>query len=225
MAGLRAKQRERRTRAIIAAAGDEFRRVGSTEAKIEDIAAKAEVAPATIYNYFGDKRGLLVALFQDHLSTSRALTAALAANPPRNPLKAIEQYFAAVFKEALRDLSRDLWCEAYAASYMGVKDGLGGIVDYADALLVSEMRQMFEVLQQREDLGSAIAAQDLAEFALAVGNLHWSRYLSGLVDLDTARLGSIRQIRILIRTANSEAKEKVRRLPTPKRHDTKRGND
>ncbi|ATU95467.1 TetR/AcrR family transcriptional regulator [Phyllobacterium zundukense] len=211
MAALRALQKERRIQAILAAAGEEFRNVGFSEAKIEVIATKAEVAPATIYNYFGDKAGLLLEMFRDHSMQTRGLMVQAVQNPPDDPLEAIDRYFAAVFDHSMHDLSRELWCEAYAASYSAPAATLGGIVSETDARLFKDMKSLFGTLQERKSLGSAIAASDLAEIALAVGNLQWSRFLTGQIDLEVARTEAIRQIRILLDRANVKPTSAVSR--------------
>ncbi|MFK0692922.1 TetR/AcrR family transcriptional regulator [Mesorhizobium sp. IMUNJ 23033] len=198
MSTLRVKQKEKRISAILAAAGEEFRSVGFNEAKVEAIAARAEVAPATIYNYFGDKAALLLEILREHSRETRTVVAAIAFNPPDNPLQAIDRYFAAVFTESMRGLSRELWCEAYAASYTAPTANLGGIVAELDAELFDEMRRLFGILQERGTLGDAISASDLAELGLAIGNQQWSRFLTGQVDLEGARTEAIRQIRIFL---------------------------
>lgn len=201
MMTLREKQKEHRMQAIIKAAGVEFRAAGYNDAKIETIASRAEVAPATIYNYFGDKAGLLLALFRDHSKQTRALMMQAALTPPDDALLAIDRYFAMVFDNSMSDLTRELWCEAYAASYKSPSFSLGGIVAETDARLHQDMKALFEILQTRGVLGTAINAHDLAEVALAVGNLQWSRYLTGLIEIDPARAEAIRQIRILLDAA------------------------
>ncbi|MFB9981312.1 TetR/AcrR family transcriptional regulator [Mesorhizobium kowhaii] len=201
MAKLREKQKERRIQAIIAAAGEEFRAAGYNEAKIETIASTAEVAPATIYNYFGDKAGLLLALFREHSKQTRALMMQAAMTPPDDALLAIDRYFVMVFDNSMSDLTRELWCEAYAASYKSPSLNLGGIVSETDARLYADMKALFEILQSRGVLGSAISAHDLAEVALAVGNLQWTRFLTGQIEIEAARTEAIRQIRILLDAA------------------------
>ena len=60
---LRDKQRERRNRDIMDAAWALIGEKGLDETSIEEIAARAEVGTATVYNYFKSKNDLLQALF------------------------------------------------------------------------------------------------------------------------------------------------------------------
>lgn len=63
---------------ILAAARDVFGRAGFDVATVEEIAAAANVGPATVYRYFRDKDGL-VAAFLDELAPRRAVREARAA--------------------------------------------------------------------------------------------------------------------------------------------------
>ncbi len=62
MAGLRAKNRIDRNSRIVEAASDLFRKEGYEGARIEEIAARAEVSVGTIYNYYRNKGDILVAI-------------------------------------------------------------------------------------------------------------------------------------------------------------------
>ena len=62
MTGLRARQKASRNRRILQAAADLFRSTGYAAARIEDIAAAAEVSVGTLYNYFETKGDLLLAI-------------------------------------------------------------------------------------------------------------------------------------------------------------------
>jgi len=64
---LRQLKKEKTTRAILAAASARFTADGIDAAKMEVIAADAEVSVGTLYNYFGSKQSLLIALFEDEV--------------------------------------------------------------------------------------------------------------------------------------------------------------
>lgn len=60
----RARERQVRREAILAAARAEFAEKGFGQAKLDDIARRAEFGKGTLYNYFaGGKEGMLLALF------------------------------------------------------------------------------------------------------------------------------------------------------------------
>jgi AcrR family transcriptional regulator len=62
MSQLRAKQKAARRQQILTAAEALFRQHGFNAVTVEQIAAYAEVAPATVYNYYGSKGEVLLAL-------------------------------------------------------------------------------------------------------------------------------------------------------------------
>ena len=59
--GCRSERRKEREAAIVAAAIDEFRAAGLTNARLDDIAARAGVAKGTLYLYFSSKEELFKA--------------------------------------------------------------------------------------------------------------------------------------------------------------------
>lgn len=63
--------------AVLAAAFTVFARVGYAQARVDEIAAEAQVAKATVYNHFGDKETLFREVVQS--LTNQALAANLAA--------------------------------------------------------------------------------------------------------------------------------------------------
>ncbi len=63
MTGMRERKRRERKDAIIDAAMELFQRIGYEQTKMEEIAARADISPPTLYRYFPRKTELLVALF------------------------------------------------------------------------------------------------------------------------------------------------------------------
>ena len=62
MAGLRLRQKQQRQLRILEAARQLFREDDYRSVTIETIAQKAELSPMTVFNYYGSKGGLLLAL-------------------------------------------------------------------------------------------------------------------------------------------------------------------
>ena len=67
MVGLREKQKERRRRDILDAAISLIEAQGWENTSIEEVAARAEVGVATVYNYFGSKVDLVQAIFARYI--------------------------------------------------------------------------------------------------------------------------------------------------------------
>jgi AcrR family transcriptional regulator len=86
----REQQREKRADAMRRAADKLFRSKGYTKTSIEDIAAEAEVSPATVYNYFGTKFDLLHALMRPEMDRVTRAAAVVLANLPDDVLAGVE---------------------------------------------------------------------------------------------------------------------------------------
>ena len=69
--GLRDRQKARRRDEIIAVAKDLFTRAGIDATTMADIAAAAEVSAPTVFNYFGSKDGILIAMITEGTSAAR----------------------------------------------------------------------------------------------------------------------------------------------------------
>jgi AcrR family transcriptional regulator len=86
----REQQREKRADAITRAANRLFRSKGYAKTSIEDIAADAEVSPATVYNYFGTKFDLLHALMRPEMDRVTRAAAGVLANLPDDVLAGVD---------------------------------------------------------------------------------------------------------------------------------------
>ena len=69
--GLRDRKKARRQDEIIAAAIDLFEKKGVDATTIADIAAACDVSAPTVFNYFGSKDGILVAIVEDGTQRKR----------------------------------------------------------------------------------------------------------------------------------------------------------
>lgn len=112
--GLRARQKADRTERIIAAASGMFRADGFDAARMEVIAAEAEVSPGTVYNYFPTKRDLLVAIVSREVAEVLAAGEAVVANPPADVATAIAALVHGYFDHSLIYLSKEMWRTAMA---------------------------------------------------------------------------------------------------------------
>ena len=93
---LRAKLRIAARTAILEAAEKVFAREGASGARVEHIAEAAEVAVGTLYNHFGDRRGLLDALItarREELLVALDLAMAQTAGQPF--VRRLEAFFGA----------------------------------------------------------------------------------------------------------------------------------
>lgn len=69
--GLRGRKKARRRDEIIAAAKDLFARQGIDATTMADIAAAADISTPTVFNYFGSKDGILIAMITEGTTAAR----------------------------------------------------------------------------------------------------------------------------------------------------------
>ena len=91
---LRQLKKEKTARAILTAAAARFTADGIDAARMEEIAAEAEVSVGTLYNYFGSKQSLLIALFEAEVGEMLEAGGAAVAGD-MDPLDAVHHLFTA----------------------------------------------------------------------------------------------------------------------------------
>ncbi len=111
---LRERQREHRRRDIMDAAWELFGEKGFDETSIEEIAAHAEVGPATVYNYFGSKNGLLAALFVRYIEQEAEEGESVLQNPPPDVVDGMTALFDRYLEGLASRCSPQLLREFYA---------------------------------------------------------------------------------------------------------------
>lgn len=116
--GLRERQKIGRHERIVEVADRLFRRHGYAATSIDDIADTAELSPGTVYNYFGTKGAILVALidrgdvaFIDH---QRALLRQL----DDDLTEAVAKLLEAIVANALDRLDPETWRHALSHSVL-----------------------------------------------------------------------------------------------------------
>jgi AcrR family transcriptional regulator len=116
MSGLRAKHKADRHRRILEAAAALFREAGYEGAKIETIAAQAEVSVGTIYNYYRNKGDILVAIVSMEVNEVLNAGRGVVTNPPADVGDAIDTLLGIYIEHSLIYLSKEMWRQAMAIS-------------------------------------------------------------------------------------------------------------
>ncbi len=112
--GLRARHKADRTERIIQAAAEMFRTDGFDAARMEVIAARADVSPGTVYNYFPTKGDLLVAIVAREVEEVLTAGEAVVAAPPDDVGRALAMLVNGYFDHSLVYLSKEMWRVAMA---------------------------------------------------------------------------------------------------------------
>ena len=148
MAGLRAKHKLDRNSRIVEAAAGLFRKQGYEGARIEEIAARAEVSVGTIYNYYRNKGDILVAIVSMEVHEVLAAGQRIIQKPPRNVEKAIDALLACYIDHSLVYLSKEMWRQAMATSTQQPESPFGKTYTALDRALADQTCALIEKLRE-----------------------------------------------------------------------------
>ena len=150
MAGLRAKHKIDRNLRIVEAASGLFRKAGYEGARIEEIAAKAEVSVGTIYNYYRNKGDILVAIVSMEVNEVLRAGQRIVQKPPKNVEKAIDGLIATYIDHSLVYLSKEMWRQAMATSTQQPDSPFGKTYTALDRALADQTCALVTALQERD---------------------------------------------------------------------------
>ena len=147
MAGLREKKKSRTQKAIIKAAWDLFLEKGFNNSTIDEIAERAEVSVGTIYNYYGSKRLILLAinerLTEDLLIKGEVIRKKTKGDPEEAVFELIWLYFSQAFaydREFMREIMASIMTE-----YDSIAQEMFGL----DLRLVGQISETLEGYQKQ----------------------------------------------------------------------------
>jgi len=194
MGGLRERKKQQTRTHIVRSAESLFIERGLQEPTMEEIAASAEVAVATLYNYFGSKLAIQMAVFETETADIVARGAVVVADPGDDPCEAVERLFDAQldgFFAIDRRLLLNVFRAGFASSAM-----MPGLVSL-DLLLLGQLGGLIGDLSGR----GLISAEGLEDSTLLLYSCLLTVLLSFLtveaIGPDDAR----DQVRRLVRTA------------------------
>jgi len=151
MTGLRAKQKARRREMIEKAAVHLFEKKGFSVTTIEDISEQALVSPATVYNYYGNKGELLLALIAHGEEDTRSKRAEYEQRAiSEDPADLLTNIIGSNMQNTLRYMSRELW--GHVVAYVATTSDpdvapryLAGIADDLAAALADTLQKYIEL--------------------------------------------------------------------------------
>lgn len=170
MAGLRERQKAGRRRDILAAAAKLFRRDGFADTAIEAIAAEADVATGTVYNYFESKGDLLIALVALDGEEVRAAGRKIIASPPKDPVQAVTKLLTFYIDHSLIHLSKELWRNAMANALSQPNSPFGLGYAELDRKLADQAGELVACLQERGQIDAALDAKTAGDVLFEVVN-------------------------------------------------------
>lgn len=160
MSGLRQRQKELRREAIVAAALELFETHGFTATTVEQIALQAGVSTPTVFNYFGSKQDILLALMEH--ADQRALSDARVQMPAfDNAVDAMCHLESQIIRRELQTLPAAIWRELLP---LGLLTPRPDAATHLNKRLIDEVAGLLRELQERGLLKASFDVDFVAEF-------------------------------------------------------------
>lgn len=180
MSDLRKKQKRKREEAIIEAAKELIGAKGYRNTSIEEIAEKAEVGPATVYNYFNSRSGLILSIFNKEVEMLLKNGEKVINNPPVEAEEAVYKLVEVYFGDFMGRYSRQLMREIFVAvlvEQLSVRKELMGL----DYTLMAQLMELCKMIKGRGQIGPDI---DTADMAFVIYSLIMTDLMSFFIDDD-----------------------------------------
>lgn len=191
MASLREKKKRRVRADILAVAARRIDEEGYRNANMRDIAAEAEVAYQTLYNYFPSKARLGLALIAEDLAD---LTAP-GLEGSEDPVAAIDELARSVMAFITRH-DRVMWREVVAETIRGAG---GSVARYVDPSAGARVRVLLEGARQRGDLDAYLDTEVMAQVIESlVDSAFMELILDDGLDLEEGAANVARRIALVV---------------------------
>lgn len=153
---LRELKKEKTAQAILDAASRRFAAEGIDPARMEDVAADAEVSVGTLYNYFGSKQALVVALF-DRDVRQMMESGSAAVSEDVDPIEAVRHLFSA-YLDVVMGTDRALLREVLRFGFGGTE--AAGELAKLDERLISQLAGVLAGYQERGQISRTVSIED-----------------------------------------------------------------
>lgn len=211
--GLRARKRVERNLEILEAAAAIFAEKGFAETRMEEIAASADVALGTVYNYFPNKDSLLLAVARHRRAQIPLAEGVLIANPPADPITAFMRFTEISIDRSMQSLTKPLWRHVHAVIMVnGSNDQRLERWTHEDDLMRRQLA-LAHALQRAGRLPKSGPAGPGVSLIHASSFFWWHRFL---LDDDMSRSELLRRIRPDVAAAVALMKHTVPPRPRSK---------
>jgi AcrR family transcriptional regulator len=176
--GLRERQKIDRSRRILNAARARFRSEGYDAVTIESIAAEVNISPVTVYNYYGTKANLLLALVKESDDRLIAQLQALTEDLPEDIREAVAEFGRIMRRHAMTYLTKRTWREVIAATILHGGREFGQTYKALDRVLIAIMAELIERYQSNGFLSAEVDTAGFADTLFEVQNIRFFQFIS-----------------------------------------------
>lgn len=190
MSGLRQRQKEQRREAIVGAALELFEAQGFSSTTVEQIAVQAGVSTPTVFNYFGSKQDILLALLEK--ADQRAVSDARLQMPAfDNAVDAMCHLESQIIRQELEALPVAIWRELLP---LGLLTQRPEAAAQLNSRLVQQVGDLLRELQARGLLRAGFDVDFVADFLNDYSSVLFMRLVQDEVPDLVAHERRIRQL-------------------------------
>jgi AcrR family transcriptional regulator len=161
--GLRDRKKAKRRDEIIAAARTLFAQQGIDATTMADIAAAAGISSPTVFNYFGSKDGVLIALISEGTTKARERDRHLHWHEGADLGTLILNLFLRVSDRTLEIADKRVWRYAESAAIRHPETELASQYQGVSEALVNVVAEFFDSLELRARSGADLSSHFLAQ--------------------------------------------------------------
>ena len=203
---LRQTNKANRKKHIVKNAARLFSSVGYDLTAIEMVAERSDVSPATIYNNFDDKIGLLLAVLIDESEDIQQISKRLIASRRANDISVIYRLIELYVDHPMEFMNKSCWRQALAASTASSNKKFTQEYQNVDNQLKNLLIDVMHLLHQEQVFRTEADVQSLGELIWNNVNQMFTDFISDevmpLVELKNAMK---RQIQAIIVLAEEQA--------------------
>ena len=187
---LRQTNKDIRKKHIVKNAARLFSSVGYDLTAIEMVAERSDVSPATIYNNFDDKIGLLLAVLIDESEDIQQISKRLIANRRANDISVIYRLIELYVDHPMEFMNKSCWRQALAASTASSNKKFTQEYQNVDNQLKNLLIDVMHLLHQEQVFRTEADVQSLGELIWNNVNQMFTDFISDevmpLVELKNA---------------------------------------
>ena len=187
---LRQTNKANRKKHIVKNAARLFSSVGYDLTAIEMVAERSDVSPATIYNNFDDKIGLLLAVLIDESEDIQQISKRLIANRRANDISVIYRLIELYVDHPMEFMNKSCWRQALAASTASSNKKFTQEYQNVDNQLKTLLIDVMHALHQEQVFRTEADVQSLGELIWNNVNQMFTDFISDevmpLVELKNA---------------------------------------
>jgi len=165
---LRQRKKERTRQEILTAAHELFLSKSYDETIMEEIAARAELAVGTLYNYFPSKGELLLSLIAESDDRYLKEGQALIDRPAARAEQALTDIMVLATEHCIRQLGKSIWCHVSATEITNGASTFGRQYAATTAKHEQLVIDMMRALQVRGDIQPNIDPRDAGHFLFSM---------------------------------------------------------